>query len=112
MLDGAFGWRLDAGDERRRVRPGTRPGTRKRWTTGAGRSAGRPAGTTTRHSPTGGATCDGASRCAGISSSGHAAATGHGAESGASHDLTATAPGPVLRCTATASRPAHGGAAA
>ncbi|UQD75338.1 hypothetical protein JEY40_12870 [Bradyrhizobium japonicum] len=107
MLDGAFGWRLDAGDERRRVRPGTR----KRWTTGAGRSAGGPAGSATCDGSTGGAARDGASRCAGISSSGHAAATGHGAESGASHDLTATAPGPVLRCTATASRPARGGAA-
>ncbi len=42
LPDGFFGWCLDAGDERRRVRPGTRPGTRKGWTTGASRSAGRP----------------------------------------------------------------------
>ncbi|WP_323965446.1 hypothetical protein R3F77_32290 [Bradyrhizobium japonicum] len=78
----------------------------------AGRSAGGPARSATCDGPTGGATCDGASRRAGISSSRHAAATGHGAEFGASHGLTATAPGPALRCTATASRPARGGAAA
>lgn len=85
---GCFSWRLDAGGERRRVRPRTRPGTWKGRTT---RSSGSSASSTTGHGP---------SRRAGIPS------PGRGATSGAAHRLTPTAPDPTFRCAATAPDPA------
>lgn len=121
LLDGCFGRCLDAGDERRRVRPRTRPGTRKGRTTRSSRSAGRPAGSTTGHGPSGGTASHGTSyrtashgtsRRTGLPSPGHAAATGHGATSGAAYRLTATAPDPTFRCPAAAGGSACGSAAA
>lgn len=108
LLDGCFGRCLDAGDERRRVRPRTRKGR----TTRSSRSAGRPASSTTGHGPSGGTTSHGTSRRTGIPSPGHAAATGHGATSGAAYRFTATAPDPTFRCPAAAGGSACGSAAA
>lgn len=103
LLDGCFSRCLDAGDERRRVRPRTRP--RKGRTARSSRSAGRPASSTTGHGPSGGTASHGTSRCTGIPSPGHGAATGHGATSGAAFRLTATAPDPTFRCSGAAGGP-------
>ncbi|WGD49891.1 hypothetical protein QA641_30225 [Bradyrhizobium sp. CB1650] len=112
MPYGLPGWRLHAGDECRRARPGTW----KRWTTGSGCTTGSATGdgpsvSTTTDGPSGGTAGHGASRRTGIPSTSHAAATGDGATSGAPHRLTAAAPDPT-HCRAAASGPARGGTAA
>ena len=105
LLDGVFGWRLDVGGERRRVRPGP---SRKGWTAGTGCTASPAA----CNGPSGSAASHGASRRAGIPSPGHAAAAGHGAASRAALRLSTAASGPPLRCNAATRCPASGCAAA
>lgn len=100
-----FRWCLDAGRQRRRVRPGARPWTWKGRTTRASRSTG----SATSHGPSGGAASHGASR-AGRPTASHAAATGDGAAAGAPHRLTAAASVPTFQ--RPASRPPGGGAKA